>query len=239
MKVLVLGASGATGKLVVMQLLLREINVRVVVRESAALPREILDNPLVEIVKGSITEFTDTAMRSLLQGCDTVVSCLGHNITFKGLFGKPRNLVSHTVEKISEIAMEKGDIKIKFILMSTTAYANTHTGEKRSLGERIILSLLKLFLPPHADNVRSAEYLYKEIGKDNKNVQWVAVRPDTLVNEEIVNPYQVVESPTRSPLFNAGTSSRINVAHFMAELITDEELWQQWQSKMPVVYNKE
>ena len=47
MKVLVLGASGATGKLVVMQLIKRQINIRVVVREGAILSAEILDNLLV------------------------------------------------------------------------------------------------------------------------------------------------------------------------------------------------
>jgi hypothetical protein len=31
----------------------------------------------------------------------------------------------------------------------------------------------------------------------------------------------------------------INVGHFMAELITDDELWNQWNGQMPVIYNKE
>ena len=41
MKVLVLGASGATGKLVVQQLIKRQINVRVLLREGATLPEEV------------------------------------------------------------------------------------------------------------------------------------------------------------------------------------------------------
>jgi len=38
MKVLVLGASGATGKLVVKQLIKRQINTRIIVKKSTALP---------------------------------------------------------------------------------------------------------------------------------------------------------------------------------------------------------
>ncbi len=238
MKVLVLGASGATGKLVVMQLIKRQINIRVVVREGAILSAEILDNPLVEIERGNITEFNDSEMISLLQDCNAIVSCLGHNITIRGIFGKPRNLVFNTIRNISEIVMEKADKKVKLILMSTTGYTNTITGEKNSLGERIILSILKLLLPPHRDNVKAANYLHEEIGEDNEKIEWIAVRPDTLVNEDNNSAYEVYESPVRSPVFNAGTTSRINVSHFMADLLINERLWREWQFKMPVVYNK-
>lgn len=238
MKVLVLGASGATGKLVVMQLIKRQINIRVVVREGAILSAEILDNPLVEIERGNIAEFNDSEMISLLEDCNAIVSCLGHNITIRGIFGKPRNLVFDTIRNISEIVKEKADKKVKLILMSTTGYTNTITGEKNSLGERIILSILKLLLPPHRDNVKAANYLHEEIGEDNEKIEWIAVRPDTLVNEDNKSAYEVYESPVRSPVFNAGTTSRINVSHFMADLLINERLWREWQFKMPVVYNK-
>lgn len=32
-------------------------------------------------------------------------------------------------------------------------------------------------------------------------------------------------------------TSRINVAHFMADLITDNDIWSNWKGKMPVIYN--
>ncbi len=238
MKALVLGASGATGKLVVMQLLKRQIDIRLVVREGAILPAEVLDDPRVEIERGNIAEFNDSEMASSLQDCDAVVSCLGHNITIRGIFGKPRNLISDTIRNINQVVKEKADKKTKLILMSTTGYTSTLTGEKNSLGERIILSILKRLLPPHRDNVRAADYLHEEIGKDNEKIEWIAVRPDTLVNEDHKSPYEVYESPVRSPVFNAGKTSRINVSDFMADLLTNERLWREWQFKMPVIYNK-
>ncbi len=36
-----------------------------------------------------------------------------------------------------------------------------------------------------------------------------------------------------------GKISRINVGCFMADLISDESVWNQWNGKMPVIYNRE
>jgi nucleoside-diphosphate-sugar epimerase len=238
MRVLVLGASGATGQLVVMQLIKRQINIRIVIRESAILSAETLDSPLVEIKRGNIAEFSGSEMANLLQDCDAIVSCLGHNITIRGMFGNPRYLVSDTIRNVCETARKRADKKVKLILMSTTAYANAATGEKNSLGEGIVFSILKLLLPPHHDNVKAVSYLQKEIGKEDEKIEWVAVRPDTLINKDAESACEVHESPVRSPVFNAGTVSRINVSHFMVELLTNDGLWREWQFKMPVVYNK-
>jgi len=238
MRVLVLGASGATGRLVVTQLIKRQINTRIAIRIGAVLPEEIEENPLLEIVRGNINEFTDSEMSNLLRDCNAVVSCLGHNVTFKGMFGNPRYLVFDAIRSISETIKKTTDNKIKLILMSTTAYSNTLRAETNSIGEKIILSLLKLLLPPHRDNVKAANYLIKEIGKDDEKIEWIAVRPDTLVNNDNESSYEIYESPERSPIFNAGTTSRINVSRFMTELLLNTMLWQKWQFKMPVIYNK-
>ena len=48
-----------------------------------------------------------------------------------------------------------------------------------------------------------------------------------------------IPSPTRCAIFNAGKTSRINVGHFMAALITDDNTWNLWKGQMPVIYNKE
>lgn len=238
MRVLVLGANGATGKLVVMQLIKRQINIRIAVRESVILSPEVLKSPLVEIKKGNIAEFNDSDMDSLLDGSDAIVSCLGHNTTIRGMFGKPWNLVSDTIRNVCETARKRADRKVKLILMSTTAYFNVAAGEKNSLGEGIVLSIIKLLLPPHRDNINAANYLQKEIGSNNEIIEWIAVRPDTLINKDAESLYEVFKGPVRSPVFNAGTVSRINVSHFMAELLTDDALWRKWQFKTPVIYNK-
>jgi nucleoside-diphosphate-sugar epimerase len=235
MRVLVVGASGATGKLVVMQLLERKIAVRIVVREASTLPPQLFDNPMVEIVKGSIDSFSQQQVQLLLQDCEAAVCCLGHTMSVKGIFGKPYKLVLHAVQKVTT-AMNTFAKSQQFILMSTTAYTNKKDGEKNTLGESVLFALLKILLPPHRDNVLAANYLEYRLGESTA-FSWVAVRPDTLFNEEHPSTYEVVDHIKRSPVFDAGKTSRINVACFMAELLTDDGLWQQWKYKTPVIYN--
>jgi hypothetical protein len=38
-------------------------------------------------------------------------------------------------------------------------------------------------------------------------------------------------------LFDSGATSRINVGHFMAELILNKHTWQKWKGQMPIIYN--
>jgi hypothetical protein len=237
MKVLVLGASGATGKLAVKQLIKRQINTRIILRESATIPQSILDNPLVEVIKGNINELNDSELTQLISGRNVIISCLGHNVTLNGLFGKPCYLVFDAVRRVCETA-KNTDNRIKLILMSTVAYTNASRGEEKSPGEKIMLALVNLFLPPHRDNVRAANFLVDIIGNMDEIVEWIAVRPDSLVNVDEESSYEIYDSPVSIIIKNEGKTSRINAAHFMAELVTDEELWRKWLFKMPVVYNK-
>ena len=95
-----------------------------------------------------------------------------------------------------------------------------------------------MLVPPQADNEQAAEHLRRRIGPNDRAIQWVIVRPDTLVNEDAVTPYDVHPSPIRSPVFDPGRTSRANVAHFMAELIDNPETWSRWAGRMPVMYNR-
>ena len=233
MKALILGASGKTGKLVVQQLVKRDIQVRLVVRESAAIPGNFTNDKRIEIIKGNVNDFDIAKITELVKDCDSVICCLGHNISLKGIFGPPHKLVFNTVRK-TIAAIHSLKLNQKFILMSTTAYTNKTIGEKNSPGEKIIFSLLKVLLPPHRDNMLAADYLVH-----NSSIDWIAVRPDSLIDEEDVSEYEIHNHKIRSPLSNPGKTSRINVSHFMAELVTNDKLWQEWKHKTPVIYNKE
>lgn len=60
---------------------------------------------------------------------------------------------------------------------------------------------------------------------------------DSDPNADVVTEYNEHPSPTRSAIFNPGATSRINVAHFMARLLTEEATWNMWRGQMPVIYN--
>lgn len=57
-------------------------------------------------------------MTNYLNDCQAVASCLGHNITLKGIFVKPRKFVTNAVWFLC-IAIKKNspEIPIKFVLM--------------------------------------------------------------------------------------------------------------------------
>lgn len=235
MTVLVLGASGATGKLLVQQLLSCGERVKAIVRSKDSLN---IDHEDLSLIEANVHDLSLTEITEHLKGCTAVASCLGHNLTFKGMFGQPRMLVSDTLRRVCEaINAAPSAQPTKIALMNTTGKSNRDIPEKVSIAQACVISLLRLLLPPHLDNERAADYLRTEIAQSHKSIEWVTVRPDGLIDEGEVSGYSLHPSPTRSAIFDAGQTSRINVANFMAQLIVDDSLWQQWRGQMPVIYN--
>jgi putative NADH-flavin reductase len=237
-KILVVGASGATGKLLVADLLKRDTEVTAIVRAPGSLKSVFENYPNYHEVSASITEMPDNALSPLLKDCEAVVSCLGHNLNFRGIFGEPRRLVTNTIEKIYRVIESlEPDKRVKVILMNTTGNSNRDIPEKPPLSQRFVISILRWLLPPHADNEEAADFLRTHVGESHSYIEWVAVRPDALTDDAEVSGYKIHQSPIRNAIFDAGSSSRINVANFMANLATDSELWNAWRGKMPVICN--
>lgn len=237
--ILVIGASGATGQLLVEQLLISGQKVKAIVRSTKRLPEALREDPNLSLIEASISELSDSEIARYVDGCDAVASCLGHNMTFQGLFGRPRRLVTDAIRRLCN-AIQLGHPKfpIKFVLMNTTGNRNRDLNEPISFAQKCVIGLLRCLLPPHADNEEAADYLRAKISQNDRMIEWVAVRPDSLVDDEFVSDYELHASPIRSAIFDAGKTSRINVAHFMSHLITDEKVWKKWTGQMPVIYNK-
>lgn len=240
MKVLVVGANGATGRLVVARLLEAGQAVKAVVRNPASLPTEFVERHGLETVGASLLDCSDKELSELVEGCGGIISCLGHNITLRGVFGHPRRLVTDAVRRlVRAVEGNAPEEAVRFVLMNTAGNVLSESGETVSRGERFVLSLLRRLVPPHADNEDAAAFLQSEIGERQGGVEWVAVRPDSLVDEDEVSEYELHRSPTRSAIFNPGKTSRINVADFMSRLVSEDDLWWAWRGKMPVIYNCE
>ena len=159
-------------------------------------------------------------------------------MTWKGIYGKPRKLVTDTVRLLCDAILKNTpEEPIKFVLMNTAGNSNRDLDEPISLGQKMVIGLLRLLLPPHPDNEKAADYLRVNVKQNNQYIEWVAVRPDNLINEEKVTEYSLHISPTSSAIFNPGKTSRINVGHFIARLITDDDIWNRWKGQMPVIYN--
>ncbi len=237
--VLVLGASGATGRLLVQQLLDQQVKVKAVVRDCATLPEAIRSSSDCRIIEAEIARVSALELGDWVADCEVVCSCLGHRMTFKGLFGRPRELVTDAVKKVAEAVNTRDPAHpLRLVLMNTSGNSNRDIPEIPPLSQRLVVSIIRALLPPHADNEKAADYLRLEVADQHPNLEWVAVRPDGLIDESDVSAYDVSASPIRNVIFDAGKTSRINVANFMMRLALEPDLWEKWQGRMPVIYNR-
>ena len=235
--VLLVGGTGRTGRRALQQLLHRGVRVRAIVRSAGKLPPDVARNPDLTVIEASLLALRDEELRRHLRGCDAVVSCLGHVLGPRGVFGPPRDLVtSATMRLCREIEVLRPPAPVRFVLMSSVSvHRRGGLDARRGSLERALLWILRGVLPPARDNQRAADFLLEKIGPDHAFVQWAVVRPDALLEGE-VSGYALHEGLVNG-LFAPGSTNMANVAHFMCELVTDPKAWADWKGKLPVITN--
>jgi len=255
--VLVVGASGATGRHVVRQLLEQGREVRAIVRskermlsylrEDAGDDGGVPNGDRLVMTEASLLDLSDADLEGQVRGTGAVVSCLGHTLDFRGIFGQPRRLVTDATRRLTaamnEVAQKGGDDgvpttkKKKFVLMGSEGVVDpAGTDDVRPFTERAILFLLRYLVQPHADNEEAAAYVHSQLGRES-GVEWVVVRPTDLIDGDAVPEYTLYSKPTGS-LFGSGPGvSRRNVARTMVDLLTDDKMWDQYKFTMPVVHD--
>ena len=145
-----------------------------------------------------------------------MLSCLGHNMTLKGMYGAPHRLVADATRRLcTAIRANRPDAFVRYVLLNTAGNSNRDLAEPVSFGQQGVVGLVRLLVPSPADNERAADYLRTQVGQADDIVEWTVVRPDRLRDGGIVTGYEEHRSLTRSAIFKAVATSRINVAHFM------------------------
>lgn len=238
-RVLVLGATGRTGGRVVTQLLDRGVPLRAIVRSADRLPAGASENPLLEVVEADLLTMPTADMVAHLDGCDSVVSCLGHPVSIRGVLGPPHDLVGQAVRQVrAAVEVSRPSTPVRMVVMGSVSVNQPQRADvKRGAGERAFLWALRFVMPPSRDSQRAADYLASDVGSADRLLQWVVVRPDTL-EEGDVDEY-VVHDAIVSSLFRPDHTRMAHVAHFMCELVTDDTTWQRWRGRMPVVVDAE
>jgi uncharacterized protein YbjT (DUF2867 family) len=235
--VLLVGGTGRTGTRVLRQLLSRGISVRAIVRPGRKVPADAAGRPNLTVIEASLLSLPDEELQRHLRGCDAVISCLGHVLNLKGIFGPPRDLVTRATSRLCRaiVALEPA-APVKFILMSSVSVHRAGgLDTRRGPLERAFLRVLCGVLPPADDNQRAADFLQEKIGANHPFVQWTAIRPDSLLPGD-VSEYTLHESLVNS-LFAPGSTNMANVAHFMCELVTNPKTWADWKAQLPVIIN--
>lgn len=203
MKVLVLGATGRTGKQVVLQLLLAGHEVSAIVRDKS----KIMGADRLSVFEGNIdTEKLHQAM----VGCDAIVSALNISRTTDFPWSKlrtPKTFMSDTMVDVIKVGEELGISRI--VVCSAWGAAES---------KKEIPGWFKWFIDNsniaagYEDHERQESLLQKSA------MNFTIVRPVGLTNAQ--KDKEVVVSQNNSPKPKL-TISRKNVARFMTNLLND------------------
>ena len=233
--VLLVGGTGRTGRRVLVQLLDRGVTVRAIVRSASRLPPGVSGHPRLRVVEAELLAMRPAELIEHQRDCDAVISCLGHVLSLKGVFGLPHDLVTGATRRLCRAITEAGPTApVRFILMTILAVNHpAATDALRAPLEKGLLWALRGLVPPSRDNQRAADFLFREVGAGNRAIDWVVVRPDSLIEGE-VSAYAAHDQLVAS-LFKPDSSTMANVAHFMCDLATDSAIWDRWVGRMPVI----
>ena len=206
-KILVLGATGGTGRLIVAQALARGYDVTALVR-SAEKARDLTG---AKLIVGDVRD--EKALRQALEGRDAVVSALGtpaspfREVTF--LSSATRALVSAMKSK-----------QVPRLICITGIGAGDSAGHGGFVFDNLIFPLL--LRKVYADKNRQ-EAIVRDSGLD-----WILVRPSVLNNKPSRDRIRVLADLSG---FHGGTISRADVARFVLDQVRDDT----WVHRSPLI----
>jgi putative NADH-flavin reductase len=196
-KLLVLGATGPTGRQVVSQALQQGHQVTAFVRDPARLP---LVHERLRVVVGDVTDDRPT-LREAVSGQDAVISALGVGLSFKS-----RDLTRRSMPKLVA-AMETQRVSR---LVYTSAFGVGPTWIDVPAVPRLMVKLLLRDI--YADKAAGEDVLRRS------QLDWTLVYPVMLTNGPLTGRYRVGE---RLALRGLPKVSRADVAAFLLSQIDD------------------
>jgi len=205
MKVLVLGATGETGRLIVRDALAKGHSVVALVRTKAR-----ADLPGAELIEGDARD--EAILVRALDGCDAVISALGTGIGF-------RMVDLLTVATRALIATMTRTGVHRLICISALG-----VGDSRGHGGFIFDRLFQPLLlgPAYKDKDR------QEAAIRASSLDWLVVRPAMLTNDA---PRGRVRASADLAGINGGKIARADVAQFVVEQLTNDT----WLRQTPVI----
>ncbi|MBG6129164.1 putative NADH-flavin reductase [Aquimarina sp. EL_43] len=208
MKILILGATGRTGKLILEESLNQGYKVCCLVRE----PKKIKENHNnLKILKGSPEQISD--LENAIKDCDAIISAL--NISRKSDFPwsklrTPATFLSDVIKNIISLTTEDGLQRI--IVCSAWGVAET---------EKEIPSWFRWFIKNSNIGIAYKDHERQENELKKSKLNWTIVRPVGLTNFK--KEKKVIESYNNKPIPKP-TISRKNVAKFMVNTLKRDEL---------------
>ena len=198
-RILVLGATGGTGRQVVEQAVAAGIDVTVIVRDPAKLSSPVQS---IRVLTGDLLHNT-AVLTAAVAGQDAVISTLGVGQSFK-----PGGLIRTTAPAVVAALQQQGVRRLVF----TSAFGVGATRQDTPLLPRLFMATLLRRI--HAD---------KEAGEEailNSPLDWTIVYPVGLTDGPKTGKYRAGE---RLSLSGFPRISRADVADFLLRQVDDPE----------------
>jgi uncharacterized protein YbjT (DUF2867 family) len=205
MKVLVLGATGGTGRLIVRDALAKGHLVKALVRSKAG-----VDLPGAELIEGDARDAG--ALQRALEGSDAVVSALGTGMGFKEV-----SLLT-VATKALVTAMKHAGVR-RLVCISALG-----VGDSKGHGGFVFDRLFQPLLLSQAYKDKERQ----EATIRASSLDWVVARPTQLTDDPARGS---VRALTDLEGFHGGKVSRADVAKFVVEQLTTDT----WLRQTPVV----
>ncbi len=208
MKILILGASGRTGKIILEIALNQGYDVNCLVRE----PKKIkITHRMLTIFKGSPDRISE--LENAIKNCDGIISALNISRNSDFPWSKlrtPKTFLSDVMKNI--ISLTKKNKINRIVVCSAWGVAET---------EKDIPVWFSWFIKNSNIGVAYKDHERHEKELKNSKLNWTIVRPTGLTNFK--NEKKVIESYNNEPKPKL-TISRINVAEFMVNALKRNEL---------------
>jgi putative NADH-flavin reductase len=204
-KVLIIGATGATGRVLMREALEQGHEVTALARNPSALAPE---DHRPRVLQGNALDASE--VEAAVAGQDAVLSALGTRST------RPTTLFSQSTHNLISAMNKHG---VRRLVCITGIGAGESKGHVGFLYDRIMLPFV-------VKNIYEDKNRQEEAIKQS-DLEWVIVRPARLTDEAAKGEYRVYLGGS----YTAKTISRADVAAFMLAQLTDET----YVHKMPVI----
>ncbi len=198
-RLLILGATGGTGRQLVMQALERGYTVTALVRNPSKLK---IEHPQLKILQGNMLDYA--SVEAAVRGQEAVISALGHKRWFY-----PTRILSEGTRNLLR-AMETH--RVPRLVCETSLGIGNSVGR---MGLYYTFFVIPVILPFYFWDKTRQERLIAA-----SDVEWVIVRPGVLTNRKKRNAYR--HGPYVGNFIWTVNISRADVADFMLNQITDD-----------------